>query len=154
MAKGNKSIRFFDESLEIVNNYPTSYRGCYEFTTKLEEIIKASNELYIVTKLELKNYFSTAEACLIVDVNNSYLYTPQGYSKSSLRLRVVDGDKYEGLGEKWEVNIDELIEKIDKLTNYQCHCIFLMCNEFWNMSEEDRGTKSINEIVAKIFKSR
>jgi hypothetical protein len=150
MAKDTKSVRFSDKALEHINNYPTSYHGSTDFTSKIEEIVEASRALIELTKRELKGFFTTEEACLMVDVNNSHLYVPN-YPKSALHLCVHDGNLYEELGEKWSVDIQVLLDKINKLSNYQCHCVFLMCNEFWNILDEERSKKTIQETVNSIF---
>jgi hypothetical protein len=150
MAKESKSVRLSENVIEYVSNYPTAYHGVTDFNPKLEECLTASERLHLITKEELKNYFTKEEASLLIDVTNSHLYQPIS-PKSSLLLCVQDGDFYEGLGEKWEVDIKKLLEKISKLTEYQSHCVFLMCNEFWGLDDETRN-KDFNKSLRYIFR--
>ena len=150
MSKETKSVRFSDSALEAINNYPTSCRDGGDFTSRLEELIQASSVLLEMTKWELKDVFTINEACLIVDTTNSLLYGPQYSPKSSLALSVSDGDIYENLGEKWDVDISALLLKIGALTNYQCHVVFLLCNQFWSI-DFSKESRTVQENVAAVF---
>lgn len=151
MAKQLKAFRLNERDVNAINNYPHSVRGDVDLTTKIEEIIHATYCMYKCTKMELSGMFTTNECCVFVDITNGFWYTPDMHPMQSLYVNVRDSEFNDNTCSKWKVNVENLLNKIEKLTAYQAHCIFLMCNEFWNMSDELRMSRTIEETIEHIF---
>lgn len=82
---------------------------------------------------EIKGVFTPAEWCYMTDSLNGTMITVDfRCSTSALSASIEDSDTFDGLGEKWDVNVLELLQKISKLTGAQVECVFNRVEEFWN----------------------
>ena len=70
------------------------------------------------------------EACLITDALNGSLMTAD--TAHLLWASVEDAIKYEGLQEKWGVDVKALVEKIRGLTEFECMAVIDAAEKFWN----------------------
>jgi len=86
-----------------------------------------------VAKHKLKGYFEKNELLLLVDLQNGTMLSPDfAYNPETLIFQLEDGATYEGLDQKWEVNIEELKEKIRKLDNLSCYFLQYFIRQFWD----------------------
>jgi len=79
----------------------------------------------------------------LADVLNGYIYTPGMSPKSSLKLNIIDGDIYQKLGDKWEVNVEELVRTIDNISEFEAYIIIKKIKEWWNKPDEERDIDNI-----------
>lgn len=94
---------------------------------------------------ELKGIFTRSELSLIVDAENGTLISPQYWgSQQMMAIHLNDAHNLDGLGQKWNVDIDALIEKIEDIPA----SLFLFLHEeiyrFWN-----EGENSLEEFLEK-----
>lgn len=99
--------------------------------SELQQIRKRS-------KSELRGIFTPEEWSLMADSLNGTIITQEFRClPSALIASVEDSDTYDGLGAKWEVNIQELNDKIEKLTAAQVDAVFTRIEEFWDSEDKD-----------------
>ena len=99
---------------------------------KLSAIEKASMN-------ELRGRFTVPEWKAIVDCLNG-VYTKDEafrYSPDALIANLEEGDLYEGFGEKWEINIVSLCEKIKLLSAAQIDALYNRVEKFWDHPDTD-----------------
>lgn len=60
-----------------------------------------------------------------------------GKTADILALHCQDADKLDDLGEKWEIDIQELMEKIKDLTAAQVDAVYFRVEQFWNSEDKD-----------------
>ena len=78
--------------------------------------------LRVVALATLKGIFSDKELNLIVDSLNATLVDAALKANPSvLAAHIEDGDMYEGLGAKWDVDIKALCEKVRSLNHLQVY---------------------------------
>ncbi len=87
---------------------------------------------------EIKGVFTEVELNLIANAFNGTLLTPQIVGQH-LRPQVEDGCSFEQLDKKWEVEKDKLLEKIDKLTNFQKTIVEIWAVTFWKVVAAGKG---------------
>lgn len=144
-----KSISLDDRTEKLINDYPVSIHGI-DFSGRIRELVKVSSSMIKYTRIEMMNYFSVAEACLIVDVLNGTLYSGDGNPKAILYGNVEDGILLEDVDQKWGVDKDKLLEKINNLTEYQCYVVIANAFEFWDSAIET-VEDDFKERLSRIF---
>ncbi|QNB44861.1 hypothetical protein BR63_00045 [Thermanaerosceptrum fracticalcis] len=131
-ARKKTSVSFADETIKIVEEFPSRNHGLENFSTKAEEIITDFSAMLSRTKKEILHLFSENELSYIYDMlNSSLILADQFPVKNLLAAQVEDADKYEGLGAKWEVSAPDLAKKISELTEFQAYTLAKMSDEFW-----------------------
>ena len=60
-----------------------------------------------------------------------------GKTADILALQCLDADKLDGLGEKWEIDVLELMDKIKDLTAAQVDAVYFRVEQFWNSEDKD-----------------
>ena len=76
--------------------------------------------LRVVALATLKGVFTSNELSLIADnLNGTMIDAAFKANPSVLVAHIEDGDMYEGLGAKWEVDIKALCEKVRSLNHLQ-----------------------------------
>ena len=87
---------------------------------------------------ELKGRFTKAEWSYMADALNGTIITPEFRCiPGALIASVEDSDRYDGLGEKWGVDVKKLTYKIEDLTAAQVDAVFTRIEEFWDSEEKD-----------------
>ncbi len=86
-----------------------------------------------VAKLRAEKKISTQELCMLLDIYNSALLTPELLNRDTLDSQVRDSfDLYPGVyEEKWGVKKEEVLAKIAQLTNWQAYCLQIWACDFW-----------------------
>lgn len=95
--------------------------------------------------IELKGIFTRSELSLIIDAENGTMINTQYWgSQQMMAIHLNDAHNLDGLGTKWGVDIDHLIEKIEEMPK----SLFLFFHEqvyrFWN-----EGENSLEEFLEK-----
>lgn len=72
----------------------------------------------------------------LADVNNGTRWMPRDTSPASgLEAQVLDGDKLDGLGAKWDVDAEALAAKLRPLDYTHAWAVILACEKFWRNHE-------------------
>ena len=102
------------------------------------------------TLLELKGVFNTAELSAILDNMNGVMLTRQFQAnKEMFWAHLQDGNTYEGLFEKWQIDANVLREKILSLSAAQ---VFFLQEEaylFW-YSDKKFGIKELKSFTENL----
>jgi transcriptional regulator with XRE-family HTH domain len=115
--------------------------GCIpqDFSNEYYEYSRYEEEGYMpqfTIRLELPE-FTANEKLYICDILNDSIYTPGVHPVDFLRLSIMDGDKVNNLGKKWELDAWHLSQKIAKLTSYQAWVIICKAHEWINAGSGD-----------------
>lgn len=82
---------------------------------------------------EIKGMFTRPELSAMVDNLNAVMFEPAwATNRSMLRAGIEDGQQFDGVLTKWNVNPDALYEKIETLTSAQCYFLMDEIDRFWN----------------------
>ncbi len=137
MSKKATAPRIAEQSAKFYSEvFPSLNAG-------MEYVGDAFPLLYKRTLLSLKNIFSRAELCLLIDIFNGTFLTPN-LAGQHLEIQVEDGIKLEGLDEKWEVDSEKLLGKIQSLKFFERVCLEIWAKGFWNKNQNmDEWLKSL-----------
>jgi len=95
--------------------------------------------------------FSRSELSAMIDTLNGTMFQSQFASKPQmLAYEMEDGDKYDEIGEKWEIDVDLLVNKIKLLNPASCYFMQEEINRFWYNENEYGGPgKKLDNFLAK-----
>lgn len=91
---------------------------------------------YNWTLKEIRGIFSMGELGLMLDVMNGVWLLP-GLIGQHLLADVADGIALDGMDEKWEIQKDGIINKLQGLTFFQMCVLELWCKRFWTSNAKD-----------------
>jgi hypothetical protein len=75
--------------------------------------------------------FSESELNYIYDMLNGTLLTPELSFKVFLISEIEDADKFDRLSEKWNVDIEKFLNKLNALSEFECYAVCKIAEEFW-----------------------
>jgi hypothetical protein len=142
------------KDIRINTNLPAQYAKEFkqigEKSTSKNAIIAIEGFIDIKkrTMKEIHGFFEEREIKYLVDIANATMFDSNfAAQKMTLIASIEDSDRYEGTGEKWDVDVQGLIGKIDKLTSAQCYFLQRETYLFWY--ETDKA-KDLEEFVRKL----
>lgn len=152
MAKITKSYRLEEETIKIIDKFPIGASVDEGSTTRLSYIVKMFNSVINFTKVELYQYFSRNEVDLIInalDTLESTAIIIEISPKLVLKKKIEEVIVLRSCDIQFEVNKEKFMDKIERLTEFQCFTIINMYNEVFEkvmdaLSGEDN--KTINDI--------
>jgi len=103
--------------------YPTKYKGS-------GTILAAFPQIFAATVAEIKGRFGESELALMIDTMNGTAITPQIMGQH-IAASTADAMALDALGEKWDVNRDDLNRKLTDLTAFQKAVIEIWAIGFW-----------------------
>lgn len=133
------TIRISDASIKAAENtYGAKVTGCQVAVSGFFEIQKR-------TLSELNNYFTPNEMSAIADNLNGTMLVPEYQAiPQMLWIHLQDGNEYEGLFQKWNLNEEEFKAKVGKLTSAQVYFLQDAVSRFWN---DDSKRKDLKDLV-------
>ncbi|MCT4602472.1 MAG: hypothetical protein N4A59_06185 [Marinifilum sp.] len=97
---------------------------------------------------DVKGVFSEKELKAMIDNHNGTMPDFQFMGKQFLVAHCQDGDTYEGMAEKWEIDINDLVSKIENCSNAGIFYFHSEIFRFWN----DKAAYNQNlELFVKTF---
>ncbi len=96
-------------------------------------------------KSKLRNYFNENELFFLFDVFNANKYNGNISAKKYLLYECEDVIKIDSLDLKYEINVEDLINKIKELDEFEAFTIITVINTFW------RNPKKYSEDLSKLF---
>jgi len=93
--------------------------------------------LYARTLHDLRGKFSAAELRLMADVMNATALTPM-IAGQHLAINVRDGIELDRLDEKWGVQKEEILRKLD-LPIFALACLEIWIQAFWEHGSKNKG---------------
>ena len=123
-----------DQAKYIKENYKNQNYGIITAIEALMTIRKYSTN-------ELKGIFTPAEWSFLAESLNGTI-TDGSFrcNAGALAYHCLDAyklDGLDGLGEKWEIDIQELMDKIKDLTAAQVEALYFRVEQFWEDEERD-----------------
>lgn len=118
------SPRVSDSAAEF---YPGLFRS---LNAGVEFALDAIPQLYRRTLHGLRGRFSRGELSLMIDVFNATALMP-GILGQHLGIQCADGVALDELDEKWEIEKDPFLERIQALTLFEAACLELWATGFW-----------------------
>ena len=107
----------------IADNFANLNNGC-------EYILNSWPDLYRRTIFDMKKKFDPAEFKLMIDVFNSTALT-HNLAGQQLLTNCADGIDLDGLDQKWNIEKNVFLEKIQSLTIFEEACLEIWANGFW-----------------------
>jgi len=107
-------------------------------------------DYFTVEKLvlrELKGYFTQNELQFIADALNGLIFTPLFPASEVLKDELEKSEIYEKKAQKWNVNLNELFEKIDNLSESQIYVFMRAVEDAWKKGK-------INEFVQSLVENK
>jgi len=131
MAKTNtKSIRLSPQTdAELVKLYGSAYAGGTRATEAFLWLRKYALK-------GLKGKLTKNELSALIDIQNGSIFEEQfAVNHSAFIAHIEDADEFEGIGEKWKIDIKALIEKVKNMST--CEIFFLQeeIDRFWNVEQ-------------------
>ena len=98
------------------------------------------HELLKIGRKELKNIFTRNELMLIADVQNGYAIwgSPGIYLTGGLAHNVSDGILLDKLNEKWEIDGNGLLEKLNNLSGAAMAALMDTVAQLWHNSKNKK----------------
>lgn len=126
----------FDEynSIETVFNNNQKMKEFESLITHHIEDIKENKSLNI------------DEIKYLADMLNGSMFKFDILSKTYLKLGITDSSVYDNLGNKWAINVSELIKKVDNLSEFHCYSLIKAIQNWWETIPE-KDSNSIEFIV-------
>lgn len=113
-----------------------------EFTVSVDSV---QSEQYAALDLQAVDSFvrqilsgfplTRAEVCAFCDANNGAMFCENSWH--GMAANVFDGDRLNGLGEKWEIDAKALADRIHRADVSTKFALAFACCQFWRMSNED-----------------
>ncbi len=105
---------------------------------KIVENLSSLNQIRLYSQREIKGIFSENEWKYLADSLNGTIITDNFRCvKAGLIAGVEDSDSFDNLSEKWDVNIKDFCDKIQKLTAAQIDAVYTRVEQFWNSENRD-----------------
>lgn len=113
-----------------------------------EFVVNAFHGWYRRTLHDLKGVFTADELMLMIDRHNGVMLSPD-YAGQSLALGVRDSIELDRTDQKWNVDKDEFLAKIEALSLFTRACLEVWAVGFW---EQKDGKKTLEEYVSDLAK--
>lgn len=114
----------------------------------LEYIADAFPALYRRTLPVALAKFKGQELMLILDVFNATMLTA-GIAGQHLGISVADGIDLDRLDEKWEIEREEIVGKIEVLTPFEAACVEIWATGFWYAAAKPVDNIGIEEYITR-----
>ncbi|MBY6270211.1 MULTISPECIES: hypothetical protein [Parageobacillus] len=131
------NIRFFEgePEWEALKTFPIKD----DLENKAKQMMFILAEVYDTTKEELKDYFNENEVVLITNAFNGQLYLPELPAKAVLIGSVEDEIFYNSGDKRYDVDGDTLLDKLNKLTEFQALTVIMMAYESLKTKETNQN---------------
>lgn len=145
-------MNYQNETAECIKNFPFGEKfSPSTIGYKVSDMIVMMDHMIKYTKSELINYFTRDEARLLASSFTSSLYSPKSGPKASLYLSVSGSIAFEPLIDSLDVDEDEIMGKIEKLTSFQAFCVMSMCFEYLNRLASEGCFDKNSAVLKEVF---
>ena len=114
----------------LSENFATKHAGA-------EFVLDAFPVLYRRGLADLRGQFSAPELSLLLDVFNGLYFLTPGLLGEHLVAPATYGIRLEGLAEKWGVEKDSFLARLDSLSFFERACLEIWLRAFWESGTED-----------------
>jgi len=98
-------------------------------------VLESFPSLYQRTLSDMCGTFSEAELSLILDIHNGTLLTP-GMAGQHIGIAVRDSIELDGSDQKWEIDGNALLGKIEAMPIFARACLELWACSYWEDSKQ------------------
>ena len=132
METKNVTIRLTEDVINYIN------RKELGITEGIKDVIRTLQRHELLSMCELKGKFTEGEWKFLVDSLNGSLVSDEfRFSPSALIAHNQDSQVYEGTADKWDIDLNELNAKCEKLTASQTDALYRRVEKFWEHPETD-----------------
>lgn len=118
-----------------------------DFPSLMEDYVLTYHKLLYRTITKLDNYFDSNELYCLFDIFNAIKYSPKISANRFLLLETTDVlENEQWMIEKWKVDNKVLIDKINKLSEFQAFAMIMIIYKFW------RDTDRYKDDLSLLFK--
>jgi hypothetical protein len=149
---------FSDEPVwKHLKEFPTNFVDEAMLEEKAKNMIIMLNTLYQNTKTQLAKYFTINEAAMIVECAGEHVFVPMmrvSSYKELLLSQVKKAIEKYNCHQKYQVDKDVMINKLNKLTEFECFTVIKMADEWHYRWLEDKNSGRVSngpERTMKIF---
>lgn len=128
MSRQKFSITLDGRMIDRINDFVSREKS---MSGKFNEILHAYFAMLDRAKKEVLHTFSESELNYIYDMLNGTLLTPELSFKVFLISEIEDADKFDRLSEKWNVDIEKFLNKLNALSEFECYAVCKIAEEFW-----------------------
>lgn len=152
MATKNITIRVSEETADFLSKmYDNPTAGATISVQIVEQMMKQAGatpdtlvssmqflqQIRAYSTRELKGKLTSDEWKYLADSLNGTMITPEfRCNQGGLIASIEDSNDFDGLGEKWEVDVPAFIEKVKILTGAQVDAIYTHVEKFWSDPED------------------
>lgn len=134
--KIKKPVIFDEENLSKIERF-ISCQNENKDNGKINEIISTFSSMIKYTKIEIKNKFNEQECLLLIETISRKNYTPDISPKTFIMMNVKNELLFEQLDSKYQISSDELLDKLDSLTEFQSYAVLNMIYEYSSTLQPD-----------------
>ena len=141
-----KSTSLRNNTVSMIENYPNYNYGDNDmpFSYKIDQMVGILFNMTRYTYPELHNYFTVEEAAALCDMENSTGHSYDINPVQTLYSNFEFCSKYEALSDKWGVNEEQMLNKLNNLTAFQAYVVQTLTAKFW---ENNTGTFTMKQIA-------
>jgi hypothetical protein len=146
------TIRLEEQQYDFVATYslPDAEVEQYDFQNRIRAVLSDYRSMHALTCAELARIFDAKESCVLIDV--AQCFKPDAaHPKAALELFLRDGEFYDNICSKWGADMETMVAKVQKLTEFQAYMAFHVGLEYWNLSDETRGEHDIEALASHLF---
>jgi hypothetical protein len=139
MEKKKISPRIEDQSREFLSsNFSTLNAGA-------EYVLDGFPMLYNRALHEMRGHFSDDELSFLVEAFKDTKLSPQ-LAGQQFKIFCDDAITFRHLDDKWKIQSDVFLKKIENITSFQSACLEIWAKKFW-FAKWKKGDKSLREYV-------
>lgn len=102
---------------------------------------------------EVQSYLTLGEAKCICDIMYGWMFTSDLDPVQSLIINLQSANQFTDLSEKWEINLNTLVNKISELSATQVFVIINLAKNFWKANEDGLASDTqIKDIFKGVIK--
>lgn len=140
--------KFYKNFFKAIDEFPINQFD-NDLDYKIQRMVVIANKIYQNLKKELAGIFTLNEALLIIAVFNGHIYTPELSDKTVIIMEIEDAIEYSRYDELYDVDKEELLAKLEKLTETQSFVVIGMVNEYWSFNA--KHTDNHDKYIRRIF---
>jgi hypothetical protein len=137
------SIRLSDQERAWLDRYGQGVTG------QLREDLGLLEHLIDIGRREIAGKFTMGEASLITDAFNGCVFEPRMPTKAVLQMEIEDAIKLNQLHTKWDVSQEEILYKLQEISDLGALAVIHSTRLFWAASAKE--TVSTDDLIRRTW---
>jgi len=127
-----------NESPSAQHDHGSLLEGMEDIPAALKDRVSSSLERAHETAREMAGFFSPSEGAFLCETFKNADFPVKRFDEWPLLLSwdVEDVEKYEKLGARFDVNVPDLLEKMEDITHDQALWLLMAIGRFWRQRKE------------------